>query len=311
MPYKHRYNDWDEGKIIWNDIESHKYEEFYISTDCIFKIQQRQQLILAKESKILIDIFIEQYSLNRRSDTNRNTTVNKLLQTIENLFNSDLSTFNDVIILDEEQANINSKPVEFKNKEIPPSNFTHLNAFDIKMIQSIFLDFTTSCRWNYTVIETPKRKELWKFVEFRGLLFAKTYYDFSIRLRQYDGLINNTFQSEFSYYKLTELRLALIRLGFIDKETDRDLFVKMFEGYYLMKHERINWLKNLDCLRYFIIQLDNKLKHQPQYGKWQVVSNCIFKNYSEINPNTVRKATKIDNYPKEKMQLDIIITALK
>ena len=295
---------------MWNSIVSNRYENNYISQGCKLQIQQAQEQIFKQESENLLENLIASYNLNRRKDTNRGSTINKLLDTINNLFYGDIDSFENTIILDEEQAMTQSLPIEFKNKLIPPLNWASFNKSDIKYIQDAYSKFNETGNWDYSVVETSNKERLFTHVNFRYSLFAKAYHDLSKSLRQYNGVINNTFESEIDSDVLARLRVDLMKHGFIAKEADRLLFIKIFQGYYLLQSERINWLKSLDCLRYFIITM-NILKHQKEYGKWEVASNCFLNNNVIINPDTLRKATKIDKSPIEKQQLESILSSIK
>jgi len=312
MVFKHTYQDWKQGNIIWNSIESNKYVKDYISDACKEKIKLKQRQILKYESTKLVENLVSTYNLDRRNDTNRTTTFNKFLETINNLLNGDVDSFKDTIILDEEEAMTQPSPIENKVKIVPPLDWLSFSKIEIIGIQKAYQDFYKFGKWNAEVVETPKREELWKYVDFRYTVFAKAYHDFGKRLRQYDGLVSNTFQSKIDSYYLALLRSDLIRLRFISNHTDRELFIKMFQGYYLMSNERVIWIKNLDCLRYLIILLEKLISHHREYGKWQVVCNCFVKDGNiAINPDSLRKATKIENNPIEKQQLEDVISRIR
>lgn len=178
-----------------------------------------------------------------------------MLKTIDNLFNGKIEDFADAIILDQEQAMTAPLLIELYNKVIPPLNIVSFNEYDIYGIRKAHLEFYTSNQWNIEVIETLNRIELWKYIDFRNTIFSSTYHVFPLRLRQYKGVVSNTFQSNIDGFLLARLPVDIIKHGFISPETDRELFIKCFHGYYLLNDERFDWLKSLDCLRYFIICL--------------------------------------------------------
>ncbi len=311
MSYKYSHKDWEEGKITWTDIESHKYQKDFISNECVCKIQKHQQKILDDESYRYTENLVKGYIFNRRKSSSRSTLVSGLLKTIDNLLNKDVDSFKDTIVLDEEQAMKEAVPKEYIVKVIPPLNWTNYDRSDIYWIQQAYSNFYTLGQWDIEVVETSNKKHLSKYVEFKGAVLAKAYIDFARRLRQYEGDILNTFKSDMSDYELGKMRVDLIKRGFISKNTNRKLFIKAFQGYYLFKNERIVWLKNIHTLRYFIIQLGTKLSYQKEYGKWQIVANCFVQYNSEtIDPDTVRKANKIDEYPLEKTRLDNTLSTL-
>lgn len=310
MTFKYTYKDWQEGSIIWNSIESNKYEKNYISEDCIAKIRKHQQVILRNESNKITENLIRSYISNRRKSRDRNTLLSGLLRTIDNLLNKDVDSFKDTTVLDEKQAMMETIPKELKVKVIPPLNWTTFERNQIFWIQEAYSHFYTLNEWNIEVVETPIEEQLSTFVEYNGTIRAQAFIEFARRLRQYEGVIFNTFKSEVNDFNLGQLRVDLINRGFIAKTTNRELFIKMFQGYYLFKNERLNWLKNLDSLRYFITQLDSKLTYSREYPKWVVVCNCFMKDDKDINSESLRKATKIDNYSKEKVRLENIVSPL-
>ncbi|MGV6832658.1 MAG: hypothetical protein ACWA5P_13985 [bacterium] len=310
MNYRYTYNDWEKGNIIWNDIESHKYDDDYISNRCISKIQNHQQIILDDISNEYTENLVKGYISNRRKSRDRSTLVSGLLRTIDNLLNKDIDSFKDTITMDEKQAMTESFTLERKVKIIPPLNWTMFDRNDIDWIQRAYSHFYTLDKWNIEVIETPVKEELSKYVECKNTINAKAYNDFPRRLRQYNGVVFNTFSSDIGDFKLGQLRSDLIKKGLISRDTNREYFIKAFSGYYLFRNERISWLKNLETLRYFITQLNNEITYQKDYGKWQVVCNCFVRGNKDINSDSLRKATNITAFKDQKDDLDDILSSV-
>ncbi|KQC30219.1 hypothetical protein [Flagellimonas eckloniae] len=303
---RYTYQDWKNGNINWMTLESKKYEENLISKECLDKIQIHQKDILEAESKKILENLISNYNLKLRADTNRGSAIKMLLDTIQNLLTSSPEKFKDVTILDEEEAYTQLIPIEYKMKKILPLGWVDYTEQDIKGIQKQYQQFLMRGTWNTEVVETPIMEQLSNNVEYRHCVLAKTYHDFAFRLRQYSGIIVNTFISDSDTFDLYAIRVKLREAGFIKYDYSKELFVKAFTGYYLMKHEKIKWLKPLDCLNYFIVSLEKtkEVKFPKEYKKWGTVCNCFSSNGSDINQETLRKATHIDKYPIEKAQID-------
>lgn len=304
------YQDWKNGNINWMELESRKHEENLISKECLDKIQNHQKEILDAESKKLLENLISNYNLKLRADTNRGSAIKMLLDTIQNLLTSPPEEFKDTTILDEVEVYTQSTPVEYKMKEIPPLGWTHFDQQDIIGIQRQHQHYLMFGSWNIEVVETPTIEKLSTHIEFKHCVQAKAYNDFAIRLRKYSGIIKNTFVSKIQDFTLYRLRVDLSKQGFIEENYDRDLFVKAFQGYYILKHEKIKWLKPLDCLNYFIagMEKDKGITFPKEYKKWETVCNCFSSNGNEINTDTLRKAKHINKYPEEKAQIDQLIS---
>lgn len=61
-------------------------------------------MVFNTKVEYLINHYIESYNLNRRSDTNKASAVNKFLITINNLFNGNVDSFKDTLLIDKEKA---------------------------------------------------------------------------------------------------------------------------------------------------------------------------------------------------------------
>lgn len=311
MRFKYSFQDWENGIITWNSIISSKYETDFISENCIAKINSRQKEIFIDQAKLYLDSLVKNYNLKRRSDTNRPTTLNKLLQTIDNLFNGDVLSFENTTLLDEEQALTESIPIEYKKKVIPPLDLVEFDKIDIEFIQEKFKHYINTGVWDFSVVDTPSLNDLQNNIDYYTSIAAKAYYDFKTRLNSYEGHIYNTFNCRIDDYILKQICVDLKRDGFISEESSTTFFPKIFKGYYVLQKENVTWLKNQECLNYFISQMKGHLTYNKDYGLWGVTTNCFSGKDFVFKKSSLRRAKKIDKYPNYKAQIDKILSRVK
>ncbi len=299
--YRYNAESWLEGEISWTSIECYVDEGNYISQECIVKIQSKQSEIFKDEVKRYAEVIIEKYAKFHRKETNRKSLVGKWLKTIDNLFEGSIKDFDETILLEDEHSQF---PLEIRKKKIPPLDWFYYSQNELIGVQKYYKEFLRLSQWDISEVDTPNTIELWKNMDFKSVVLAATYYKILQRLRRSNGIVYNSFFSDVPKYKLASLRVDLIKYNFISKDSDRELFIKTFNGYYLLNSERIVWLQTLDCLRYFITQINGCFSINKEYGLWGTVCNCFQSEDGNINSKTLRKADRINKSPELKIKLD-------
>ena len=224
MSYKYTYQDWEEGKIIWNDVESNKYENNYISKECIAEIKIHQQKTLDIISYRYTENLVKGYIADRRKSRDRDTLVSGLLKTIDNLLNKDVDSFRDTITLDEKQAITESIPKERKVKVIPPLNWLNFDSNEIYWIQNAYSNFLTWGQWNTEVIETPIEEELPKYIE------SKISLPFSFMLLR----LHFSALASFSFSIVCCLRIRALHIFRFTYNCDIICFVLLYFNNFLI-----------------------------------------------------------------------------
>lgn len=292
MSFHYTYQNWKEGTLLWNGIDSNWNRNDYISKNCILQINTEQDEIFNREAKLITERLLNTYLVEKRTDTNRETTLKNIYKTVENLLYGDVDSFTDTTLLFESHGNgIYELSDEIDRKLIPPMEWDDFDFIQIQSIQKAFKFYkNNSSKWNYKTVQTPVIKDLNKHVDYFGEVNAKAYLDYSNRLRRRNGLIYNSFNTSISEHKLSKIRSGLKKGRFIDKESDSIFFEKVFLKNYIFQDERINWIGSKQALRHFVIHIEATFSESDKRSKWNTLQNCFVINGEEINPDSIRKS---------------------
>jgi len=299
MQFQYTYEDWKEGRILWNSILSHTFDSDYISEECQIKIEKDQRLIfkdMAKHTeKSVHQTFIKDY----RSSKEINSIARRWFETIDNLFSGDLNSFEETEIVDLEQGLTETQVNIDVVCVIPPVGSIQFNKRLIQLIREAKEEYENTHTWNHNFVQTPIINDLRNHQDFLAELYANAYTNFSKRLRRYGGMTTNTFGSGYEEFSLRRFKVDLSKAGFIDSRIDTELFVKIFDEYLLLQTERMNWLESLDSLHYLIDSLS--LTTPEGIGVWDTVSNCFIIKGKEIDSDNLRKANRCSTALSQKL----------
>lgn len=278
MSTKHTFKDWKEGKITWNTIVGDYHDDnSCITADCVAKINKLQKEIFNRQCKLKLEELKEGFFIKNRDEQDREESLRLQLKTIDNLFNKPIEQLNKTsyIVLGEKDESGNL--VEHFVRSIPPLNLSRFSSTEIKIIRESRNYSFSNGLWNHEVIETPHIESLKNDVFFNGVTWAKAYSDFAKSLKKYKGSFQNSFSSFFNRRQLNKLLKELIEKGFVSKQTGFAQILNVFGKSFILKDERVKWLKSNVSLKYFITQLDSKdLIDEPfGYRKWETVTNCF------------------------------------
>ncbi len=313
MEYKYTYKDWEEGIINYDSIIANSDTDYYISNDSISKIRKKQRQIFSSESRKRVKILFTRYISKYRDEEDKNEVVNSLLETIHNLFYMDINSFEDVNTLDLSEAQKNQIPEEKYVKKIPPFNFLAFDKNTLLLIKEVKERYDNERDWDFQVVKTPIIEDLNKHVDYIAEVNTKAYYEFSKQIEAEKGAIYNTFISEkLEENSLGIFRADLIKYGFIDRDIERYRFIKIFQGYYLLEGEEINWLKSQNSLNYTISEIIKLglISIPKNYGKWEIVRNCFRIKGKKITQTNLRVAHKNKITINDKKKLSELINNL-
>lgn len=292
MSFRYTYEDWKAGKVLWNGVDSNWDKDDYIAKDCIAQINSEQRVIFNREAKLITDRLLKEYVIDKRSDTNRETTLKKTYETVENLLRGDLSSFLDTtIIIETRGENFYHLTDEIERKLIPPRDWDDFDHVEIKSIQKAFENYQNKGnQWNFKTVQTPVIEVLNHHIDYIGEVNAKAYLDYSIHLRRFNGEIYNSFNTKIPEHKLSQIRGLLKKYRFIDVNTNSVHFERVFQKKYVLQHERINWIGTKQALRSFIKLIESTFDKSDTRSKWNTLQNCFVHDGNEIDPNTIRKS---------------------
>ncbi len=311
MPFRYTYKDWKEGKVLWNGIDSNWDKNNYISKECIIQINSEQEEIFNKEARLITEKLLGSYVVEKRTDTNRETTIKNIYKTVENLLVGDIKSFGDTSVIFETRGdNFFELSDEINRKQIPPSNWDDFDEIEIRSIQNSYKNYKNRGNlWDYKTVQTPSIETLEKHVDFKSEVNAKAYLDFSNHLRRFDGDIYNSFHSYIPEHKLSKVRSRLKKAAFIDESTNSIYFERVFQKKYIFKGERINWIGSKRALRHFIKKIETTFDVSERRSKWHILQNCFIHNGDEIDPDSIRKAKPTKKSADEVEQITEILTS--
>lgn len=292
MSFRYTYQDWKAGKILWNGIDSNWDKDDYMAKDCIVKINSEQQIIFNKEAQLITDRLLEDYVIEKRTDTNRETTLKRIYKTVDNLLLGSISSFGDTTLIFETRGDSYYElSDEIDRKLIPPMNWDDFDEIEVNSIQNAFEKYKNrGDQWNYKAVQTPIIEVLNNHIDYFGEVNAKAYLDYSNHLRRFNGEIYNSFDTKIPEHKLSKIRGALKKNEFIDESTNSVHFERVFQKKYIFQSERINWTGTKQALRSFIKLIESSFDKSDTRSKWDTLQNCIIYKGGEIDPNTIRKS---------------------
>ncbi|WP_339695878.1 hypothetical protein [uncultured Marixanthomonas sp.] len=292
MSFSYTYQDWKEGKILWNGVDGNWHRSDYIAKGCIAQINSEQEKIFEREAKLITERLLEDYVVEKRTDTNRETTIKNTYKTVENLLGGDVNSFNDTSLLFETRGdNYYELSDEIDRKLIPPRNWDDFDESEIRSIQDAYENYKNrGDQWNYKTVQTPIIEILNKHIDYIGEVNAKAYLDYSNHLRKFNGEVYNSFDTHISEYRLSKIRSKLKKGNFIDERTNSIYFERVFQKKYIFRSERINWIGTKQSLRCFIQKIETSFEKTDTRSKWGTLQNCFIYNGEEIEPDTIRKA---------------------